>query len=201
MLIGRESEQQTINRLLSGARVGHSGTLLLVGEPGIGKTSLLNHATEHAEGMLVLRAFGSEQEQNVPFAGLHQLLAPVLPTLKRLPAPHGDTLAVALGLREGQVGGRFAVGVAILGLVTHLADQSSLLVAVDDAHLADPGSIRAIASAVARLRGVRLLLLLVRSAESGGDAEVADVLDRLPAGPARDRLSDALDVLRRAGDR
>ena len=61
----------------------------------------------------------------------------MLSTLARLPAAHGDTMAVALGLREGQVGGRFAVGVALLDLLTHLADESSLLVAVDDAHLSD----------------------------------------------------------------
>ncbi len=160
MIIGREDEQQTIDRLLSGARTGQSGTLLLVGEPGIGKTSLLEHATDHAEGMLVLRAFGSEQEQNVAFAGLHQLLSPVLSTLARLPAAHGDTLAVALGLREGQVGGRFAVGVALLDLLTHLADESSLLVAVDDAHLWDSSSAEALGFVGRRLLVDRIAVVV-----------------------------------------
>lgn len=182
MLIGRESEQQTINRLLSGARVGQSGVLVLVGEPGIGKTSLLDLATEqatgHAEGMLVLRAFGSEQEQNVPFAGLHQLFAPVLPTLERLPAPHGDTLAVALGLREGRVAGRFAVGVAILGLLTHLADQSSLLVAVDDAHFWDSSSSEALAFAGRRLLVDRIAVVVSSRNEESPLLEAG--LDTLP---------------------
>ena len=151
--MGRGSEERAIERLLSAARGGRSGTLLLVGEPGIGKSSLLERAVGQAEkqGTFVLRAFGSEQEQSIPFAGLHQLLVPALPSIERLPAPHGDTLAVALGLRGGQVGGRFAVGVAALGLLTHLAEQTSLLVAVDDVHHWDTSSAEALAFVARRL--------------------------------------------------
>ena len=135
MLAGRREERQAIDALVAGARLGRSGVLVVHGEPGIGKTTLLGTPRTTPRACSSSGPSGSEQEQNVAFAGLHQLLSLVLSTLARLPAAHGDTLAVALGLREGQVGGRFAVGVALLDLLTHLADESSLLVAVDDAHL------------------------------------------------------------------
>ncbi|HET6628002.1 MAG TPA: ATP-binding protein, partial [Nocardioidaceae bacterium] len=78
MLVGRESERRAITELLAGARVGDSGVLVLTGEPGIGKTAMLEEAATLVENMRVLRARGLESEQSVPFGGLLQLLRPVL---------------------------------------------------------------------------------------------------------------------------
>lgn len=160
MLIGREYEQQTIERLLAGARVGRSGALLLVGEAGIGKTSLVEHSVAAATGMRILRASGVESEQHVPFAGLHQLLSSILATTAGLPGPHRETLSVALGLQPGHVAGPFDVGVALLGLLSRLAEEEPSLLAVDDAHLWDRSSSAALAFAGRRLIVDRIALLV-----------------------------------------
>jgi hypothetical protein len=86
VLVGRESERRTIGALLSGARVGDSRVLVLSGEPGIGKTALLEDAETQVGDMRVLRARGIEAEQFVPFAGLLQLLRPLLPLLEQVVA-------------------------------------------------------------------------------------------------------------------
>ncbi|MFC7656728.1 ATP-binding protein [Pseudonocardia benzenivorans] len=86
MLVGRASERRTIARLVAAARVGSSGVLLLSGEPGIGKTALLDEAVALATDMRVLRARGAEAEREVPFGGLAQLLRPALGELDRIPA-------------------------------------------------------------------------------------------------------------------
>ena len=90
MLVGRESERRTIGALLAGARVGDSRALVLSGEPGIGKTALLTEAETLVGDMRVLRAQGVESEQFVPFAGLFQLLRPVLPLLDQIPEPQSS---------------------------------------------------------------------------------------------------------------
>lgn len=93
MLVGREQERLALDRLLAEAREGTSGVLALVGEPGIGKTALLDHAAECARGMRVLRARGIESEAEMPFAGLADLLRPALAALDRIPAPQASALA------------------------------------------------------------------------------------------------------------
>ena len=104
MLYGREREQAGIERLLDGARQGRSGVLVLRGEPGIGKSALLDHAAGAAEGFRVIRAGGVEYEAELPFAGLHLLLGPVLDRLPDLPGPQRRTLERAFGLAEPAVG-------------------------------------------------------------------------------------------------
>src|SRR3954453_7880808 len=110
MLLGRDEERLALDRLLAEARDGRSGVLALVGEPGIGKTALLDHVAERAEGMRVLRARGVESEAEVPFAGLAELLRPALGELARIPRPQAAALGGALALRPGSGGDRFAVG-------------------------------------------------------------------------------------------
>ena len=92
MLLGREPERLALDRLLAEAREGRSGVLALVGEPGIGKTALLDYAAGRAEGMRVLRARGVEPEAEIPFAGLAELLRPALTALDAIPPPHYATL-------------------------------------------------------------------------------------------------------------
>ena len=104
MLLGRKDERLALDRLFAQARDGRSGVLALVGEPGIGKTALLEHAAESAQGMRILRCRGIESEAVIPFAGLAELLRPVLSALDRIPAPQATALAGALAL--GPAGAR-----------------------------------------------------------------------------------------------
>ena len=158
--MGRDAEKLVIDRMLSGARVGQSAALALVGEAGIGKSSLLEHALAVAGDMRVLWATGVEAESTVAFAGLHQLLHPVLDRLVGLPAPQREALEVALALRAGPAGERFAVGAATLGLLSRLADDGPVLLVVDDVHLWDRSSLQAIGFVGRRLVADRIALLL-----------------------------------------
>jgi predicted ATPase len=117
VLLGRDSEQRRLDRLVSDARAGTSGVLALVGEVGIGKTALLDAVAGRAEGMRVLRARGVESEAAVPFSGLLELLRPALGELARIPQPQAAALGGALALRPGSGGDRFAVGAATLSLL------------------------------------------------------------------------------------
>src|SRR5713226_6382308 len=151
MLLGRERERQALERVLADAREGRSGVLALVGEPGIGKSSLLDEVAGSAAGMRVLRARGIESEAQVPFGGLLELLRPALSAVDRIPPPQAAALESALALRPGSAQDRFAVGAATLSLLAAYADEAPLLVLVDDAHWLDGSSAEALLFAVRRL--------------------------------------------------
>ena len=151
MLLGRDDERLALDRLLAEARGGRSGVLALVGEPGIGKTALLEYAAERAEGMRVLRARGVESEAEIPFAGLVELLRPALPALDRIPAPQSSALAGALALAPATAGDRFAIGAATLSLLSASAEDGPLLLLIDDAHWLDRSSAGALLFAARRL--------------------------------------------------
>src|SRR4029453_11525262 len=99
MLIGRESERSVLEALLQSARGERSAALVLRGEPGIGKTALLEYAADSARDMTVLRCVGIEAEHELPFASMHQLVRPCLGLLDRLPAPPAAARRGAMGLR------------------------------------------------------------------------------------------------------
>ena len=207
MLMGRAAERARIERLLAGARLGTSAALVVAGEPGIGKTALLEHAVEHAGDMAVLRARGVEAEAAMPFAGLLALLRPALDRLDGIPAPQAAGLRGALALGPGIVRDRFLIGAATLSLLAAHAERRPVLVAIDDAHWLDESSLDAILFAVRRLLADAVATLIVVRAgtppiaglagiELGGlDREAAAaVLERhagrpLPPGAA-DRLYD-----------
>src|SRR5262245_47231994 len=134
MLIGREAERRRIEELLAGAREGRSGALVLRGEPGIGKTALLDHAVAQAGEMTVVRALGVESEADLEFSGLLELARPLLPHLDRLPEAQALTLRGALGFAPARDRDRFTIGAATLGLLAAAAEERPLLVVVDDAH-------------------------------------------------------------------
>src|SRR5271156_6532529 len=117
MLRGRLDECAILDRLLEGARAGRSGVLVLKGEPGVGKTALLDYAVGKASDMRVVRAAGVESEMELAFAALHQLCVPLLEWLERIPEPQRNALATTFGLRAGAVPDRFFVGLAMLGLL------------------------------------------------------------------------------------
>jgi DNA-binding CsgD family transcriptional regulator len=160
MLLGRESECQAIDGLLAGARGSRSGVLVLRGEAGIGKTALLQRALAGAEGMRVLTGAGVEAESELPFAGLHQLLWPVLDRADELPDVQTAALRGAFGLAAERVGDRFLVSVAVLGLLTAAADDQPLLCLVDDAHWLDGASAEALVFVARRLQADPIAVLI-----------------------------------------
>ncbi|MEV6281804.1 AAA family ATPase [Kribbella sp. NPDC051770] len=216
MLIGREAERRAIGRLVAGARVGTSGVLLISGEPGIGKTTLLDQAAEQSAGLRVLRARGTETEQEIPFGALLQLLRPALGELDRIPAPQRDALAAALALtspapaspgRPEDAAERFAVGAATLSLLCRYAEQLPLAVLVDDAQWIDRPSAEALVFAARRLVADPIVLLVAgRAGESHPLAE-ADLpvlrLDGLGLEDARElvgrRTAEVAQVHRMVG--
>jgi hypothetical protein len=107
-LTGRSSERDILDSLLGAVRAGQSRALVIRGEPGAGKTALLEYLVEQASGCLVARAAGVQSEMELPFAGLHQLLAPLLERDHRLPVPQRDALRTAFGFSVGSAPDRFS---------------------------------------------------------------------------------------------
>ncbi|HEV2027040.1 MAG TPA: AAA family ATPase [Candidatus Dormibacteraeota bacterium] len=151
MLLGREAELLAIDQALAAARLGKSSRVLIRGEPGIGKTALLEYAVSQAASMRVLAARGVEFEADVPFAGLHELLHPTLGLLDRLPPIHAAALRSSLGLGPRIEADRLIIGAAALGLISAFAEEAPLLITVDDAQWLDRASSEAIAFAARRL--------------------------------------------------
>jgi DNA-binding CsgD family transcriptional regulator len=191
MVIGRGEELARIEQLLATARLGTSQVLVIAGEPGIGKTALLEYAVEHAREMTVLRARGVESESEIPFAGLHQLLRPALNRIDELPEPQAAALKGALGLAPGTHSDRFLIGVATLSLLTLSAEQRPLLVAVDDAQWVDESSLGAILFAARRVYADALAVLVATrpgdALPQGLDAIVLRGLDRAAAAQVLER--------------
>ena len=150
MLCGRTAELAALDELVATVRAGGSASLVLRGEPGIGKTALLDHAAA-APGVRVLRAAGVESEAALPFAGLHLLLRPALDRVAELPAVQAAALRGALGLAPATDSDGFLVGLAALSLLAELAADQPLLVLVDDAHWLDRESAEALLFAARRL--------------------------------------------------
>ena len=150
-LRGRRRECEALDRLLAEVQAGHSGTLVLRGEAGIGKTALLGYLLERARGCHVIRATGVESEAELAFAGLYQLCAPFLDRLERLPGPQRDALSTAFSLQGGDPPDRFTAGLALLGLLSDLARERPLVCIVDDAQWLDQASVQALAFVAHRL--------------------------------------------------
>ena len=160
-LRGRSSECAALDRLLDGVRGGECRTLVLRGEPGVGKTALLDYAIASAPDLRVLRAVGVESEMELAFASLQQLCSPALDRLERLPGPQQDALGVALGLRAGQTPDRFLVSLAALSLLSEAAEERPLLCAVDDAQWLDEASAVALAFVARRLLAEPVAIVFV----------------------------------------
>src|SRR5262245_7282543 len=206
-LVGRTHEQALIDELLAGARRGESGALVVRGEPGIGKSALLEYAACRADGMVVLTTAGVEAEADLAFAGLYGLLRPILDHLDGLPTIQANTLAGALGLGPSIGSERFLVSAAVLGLLAEAADHQPLLCLVDDAQWLDRPSADALVFAARRLRAERVAVLFgarigdVRTFDAPGldelilgglehESALALLLDRQEpiAPPVRERL-------------
>jgi DNA-binding CsgD family transcriptional regulator len=160
VLIGRAEERTRVDELLKKGRVGMSAALIVHGDPGIGKSRLLEYLIAEAEGFIVLRAHPLEAEVELPFAGLSDLLRPLLPLLDRVPAPQAGALSAALALGPPAPGDRFAVAAATLSMLALGAEAAPLLVAVDDAHWLDGPSREALLFAARRLGREGVLVVL-----------------------------------------
>jgi DNA-binding CsgD family transcriptional regulator len=158
-LVGRHREREVLDGLLATARDRGPGVLIVHGQPGVGKTALLEWAIDAAPGFRVVRTAGVEAEMELPFAAVQQLCAPILELMERLPQPQRDALAVAFGLAAGQAPNPFLVGLAVLGLLSEAAEELPLLCVVDDAQWLDGASARALAFVARRLVAERIALL------------------------------------------
>jgi DNA-binding CsgD family transcriptional regulator len=195
VLHGRRSEREVLGRLLEAVRGGQSRVLVVSGEPGVGKTALLESAIGSASGFRVMRAVGVQSEMELAFAVLQQLCAPVMDRLDRLPAPQQEALAVAFGLRVGNAPDRFLVGLAVLTLFSDVAEERPLLCVVDDAQWLDRASAQALVFVARRLLAESIALVLVTrhpSHELEGLPKLA--VEGLRNGDARALLGSALRV-------
>jgi DNA-binding CsgD family transcriptional regulator len=186
VLVGRDDERTRLDSLLTRVRGGDSAALVLHGEPGIGKSSLLEYAAAAATGFKVLRARPLEAESELAFAGLSELLRTILHLLIGIPGPEWAALAGALALAPPAPGDRFAVAAATLSLLAAAAEEAPVLAVIDDAHWLDTPSLEALLFAGRRLGSEGVLLLLgMRHREwiSSAGLETLE-LRGLPAGDA-----------------
>ncbi len=193
MLLGRRDECAVLDGLLAAARAGRSGALVLRGEPGIGKTALLKYAIHSGSDLTVVRAVGMESERELAFAALHQLCAPMLDRLDRLPAPQRDALAITFGLSPGSAPDRFLVSLSVLSLLSDAAEERPLLCIVDDAQWLDRASAQVLGFVARRLLAESVVMLFATrrpGEELRGLREV--VLGGLVNGDARELLRSVL---------
>lgn len=186
MLHGRTQERATLAALVDRARAGRAGVLVLLGEPGIGKSALLTDLVSSLQGgdgpetPRVLRSVGVESESPLPFAALHRLVRPVV-DLDRLPAPQARALRVAFGLADGPPVDPFLVGMATLSVLTDAADDGPLLCVVDDAHWLDSASADALLFAARQLHADPVAMVFAKVGVSSRGELSQLALVRMPA--------------------
>jgi len=192
-LRGRRRECDLLDRLLDAVRAGEGRALVVRGEPGVGKTALLDYLAEHASGCRVARAAGIEAEMELAYAGVHQLLTPMLDRLERLPDPQREALGTAFGISPGPAPDRFLVGLATLSLLSEVAEEHPLVCLVDDAQWLDHASAQVLAFVARRLEAESVGLVFaarVPSEELVGLPEL--VVEGLEEADARALLAAAL---------
>jgi DNA-binding CsgD family transcriptional regulator len=190
-LLGRRAECEALDRVLADALAGRSRVAVLRGEAGAGKSVLLGYLSERVAGWHVATAVGVESEMELAYSGLHQLCAPMLDRLDRLPAPQGDALATVFGLSTGNAPDRFLVGLATLTLFAEVAEQQPLACIIDDAQWLDETSAQILGFVARRLLAERIAI--VCAARTGPGEDVLVGLPELPVDGLGD--SDALALL------
>ena len=204
-LIGRRAECGLLDRLAGSVRAGASRALVLHGEPGVGKTALLDYLAGHAPGCRVARAGGAQSEMELAFAALHQLCAPMLTHLDELPAPQRDALRIAFGTSAGPPPDRFLVGLAVLSLLSEVASELPLLCLIDDEQWLDHASAQVLAFVARRLDAESVGLVFAARVPSGDlaglpelalgglrDADARALLDSVLPGLLDTRVRDQL---------
>src|ERR1700729_1351236 len=192
-LTDRRGERGVLDQLVETVLSGESRVLLVRGEPGVGKSALLDYLAGRAAGCRVVRAVGVESEMELAFAGLHQLLASMLDRLDRLPGPQREALRTTFGLSAGPVPDRFLVGLAVLGLVSEVAAERPLVCVVDDEQWLGRAPGQTLGFVARRLPAEPVGLVFgarVAGAELAGLPEL--VVEGLPEEDARALLDSAL---------
>ena len=200
MLVGRDAERARLAALLDDARDGRAGTLLLHGEPGLGKSALLEDlVATTSDDALVLRTQGIESEAPLPFAALHRLLRPVLDTLEKLPAPQARALRAAFGQEDVAAVEPFLVALATLSILTAAAEETPVLCVVDDAQWLDQATADAVLVASRRLGADRVAVVFAARDGEGRTFAPDDVpampLTPLPRDAARALLTEAAGTI------
>jgi hypothetical protein len=126
-LIGRDAERDTLDKFVAAVRAGDSQAVVVSGEAGVGKSALLDYLAGNGSGCRIARAAGVQSEMELPFAGLHQLCAPMLDSLQRLPPPQRDAVRTAFGMSAGPAPDRFLVGLGVLSLLSEVAEERPLV--------------------------------------------------------------------------
>jgi DNA-binding CsgD family transcriptional regulator len=195
MLTGRQAERDALERVIAGVQGGQGRALVVRGEPGVGKTALLDHLADRTSqvGCRLLRVAGVQSEMELAFAGLHQLCAPLLHRAERLPAPQRDALRTAFGLIEGPPPDRFHVGLAVLNLLSASGGDQPVICVIDDQQWLDEGSAQALGFVARRLLADPVALVFGArepGAELTGLPELR--VEGLPDDHARELLESAL---------
>ena len=197
-LTGREHECEAIVELLESARAGLSAVLVFRGEPGIGKTALLDYAVESAADFDIARIAGIESEMELGFAGLHQLLLPFLDRIEVLPVPQREALDATFGIAAGPPPSRFVVTLAVLTLLAEVAADRPLLCVVDDAQWIDEESTATLTAVARRLHADRIGMLIAVREPSARRVSVERLptmdITGLDSEAARQLVDAALDV-------
>ena len=193
-LVDRRAECARLDRLLADVRAGTSASIVVRGEAGVGKTALLDYLLANAVGCRVVRAAGVESEMELPFAALHQLCAPFLNGLERLPGPQHDALGTAFGMRSGSPPDRFLVGLAVLSLLSDIAETQPIVCLVDDVQWLDRASAQVLGF-VARRLAAEAVAIVIGIREPWESTDLAG-LPQLTIGPLR--AGDARELLAKA---
>jgi DNA-binding CsgD family transcriptional regulator len=178
VLLGRAGECELLDRLLANVRGGQSAVLVIRGDAGIGKTALLHYCARQASEFRIARIAGVEAEMELPFAAIHQLCGPLLGRLDVLPEPQQRALAVALGLSSGKAPDRFLVALAVLSLLSAVAEERPLLCLVDDAHWLDDASSQVLGFVARRLLAESVATVF--AVREAGNIRAFDGLPELP---------------------
>jgi DNA-binding CsgD family transcriptional regulator/tetratricopeptide (TPR) repeat protein len=192
-LTDRARERGVLDRFVAGVRAGEGRALVVRGEPGVGKTVLLDYVAGRARGCQVARAAGVQSEMELAFAGLHQLCAPMLDHAESLPVPQREALRTALGLSAGPAPDRFLVGLAVVGLLSEAAGERPLLCLVDDQQWLDHASAQALGFAARRLAADPVGLVFAARVPGEDVAGLAElVVEGLAEDDARELLESVL---------
>jgi DNA-binding CsgD family transcriptional regulator len=194
-----------LDRLIGAVRAGESRTLVVCGEPGVGKTALLEYLAGHARGCWVARAVGVQSEMELAFAAVHQLCAPMLDHLEHLPGPQREALRTAFGMNAGPPPDRFLIGLAVLSLLSDVAVARPLVCLVDDQQWLDRASAQVLAFAARRLEAESVGLVFAAQAAGGElaglptlvveglrEADARALLDSVFTGPLDARVRDRI---------
>ncbi|MFL5928415.1 MAG: AAA family ATPase, partial [Gaiellaceae bacterium] len=195
MLVGRSAERARIDVVLAEADAGRGGALVLRGEPGIGKSALLDYAAEQAPGMRVLRARGIEAEAELPFSALYELLRPLEDLFDEIPERQAAALRGAFGLGQ-PLDARLLIGAGTLSLLAAAAEDRPVLCLVDDAHWIDAASADALRFAARRLEADRVAVLFAAREDEPGAIERSDLPELFVSGLGE---QEAFELLAGAG--